>query len=181
MAKKKQPLHELHAVERGCVRSIWCGLESNLPARLGFLGPLPKRQSAKSGGVGVGDGSVTVSHVRDGVRCAEVGDGEETAGDPGLRRRRPSRGRRQQKGVEDYLGGEGGPVAHGLVSTCTPVSPVPCGGWIGVFTYIESLPTYNYRLPILPSELVAACLLACLLDEPQCQIHEVRVMPPRSA
>ena len=61
-------------------------MESNLPARLGFLGPLPKRQSAKSGGVG--DGSVTVSHVRDGVRWAEVEDGEGTAGDPGLRRRR---------------------------------------------------------------------------------------------
>lgn len=177
MAKKKQPLHELHAEERGCVRSIWCGLESNLPARLGFLGPLPKRQSAKSGGVG--DGSVTVSHVRDSVRCAGMEDGEGTAGDPGLRRRR--RGTAAERDTI-LVGGEGGgPVAHGLVSTCTPVSPVPCGGWIGVFTYIESLPTYNYRLPILPFELVVACLLACLLDEPQCQIHEVRVMPPRSA
>lgn len=33
-------------------------------------------------------------------------------------------------------------VAHGPVSTYTPVSLGSCGvGWIGVFTYIESLPT----------------------------------------
>lgn len=80
--------------------------------------------------------------------------------------------------------GGGGPlvVAHGpTVSTYTPVSLGSCGSWIGVFTYIESLPTYNYRLPILPFELVVACLLGCLLDESQCQIHEARVMPAGSA
>lgn len=73
-------------------------------------------------------------------------------------------------------------VAHGPVSTYTPVSLGSCGvGWIGVFTYIESLPTYNYRLPILPFELVVACSLGCLLDEPRCQIHGARVMPAGSA
>ena len=37
------------------------------------------------------------------------------------------------------------------VSTCMPVS----SGLVDrVFTYIESLPTYNYRLPILPTDIL---------------------------
>lgn len=139
-----------------------------------------QRGKAKSGGVG--DGSVTVARVRDGVRCARVGeDGGGTAGIHQRYETLAEEGGEGGDGKGGYLEDGGRPVAHGLVSTCTPVSPSPCGGWIGVFTYIESLPTYNYRLPILPSELVVTCLFACLFDEPQCQIHEVRVMPARSA
>lgn len=45
---------------------------------------------------------------------------------------------------------------------------------IGVFTYIESLPTYNYRLPILPRARARPAM-------PPCQIHEARVMLGGSA
>lgn len=49
---------------------------------------------------------------------------------------------------------------------------------IGVFTYIESLPTYNYRLLILPPMLARLCSLDSVL---LCQIHEPRVMLGGSA
>lgn len=85
-------------------------------------------------------GNVAVADVGDGAGCAGVEDGvggKEALGS-GMR------GVREQQGEEEES------VAHGPVPTCTPVSLGPCGDWIGVFTYIESLPTYNYRLPILP-------------------------------
>lgn len=158
--RKKQPLHE--SQWRGAVLGP-SGADSrgNLPpARLGFLGPLPKSGEAKSGGVG----SVTVVPVsgRHGVEDATVLE-------DGVQEEIPvSKGSKQEDMARL--------VAHGLVSTYTLVSLGSCGSWIGVFTYIESLPTYNYRLPILPS-----WLLGCLLDEPRCQIHGARVMPAGSA
>lgn len=101
----------------------------------GFLA-LYQRGKAKSGG-GNGDGSVIVAHAQDGASCAALDRGQLGFQFLGPR-------------PQDVGRGQEGSVAHGLVSTCMPVSPSPCGARIGVFTYIESLPTYNYRLLILP-------------------------------
>lgn len=164
MAKKKQPLHGLRWGEAVLGPS---GEGSRVTCRpdWGFLA-LYQRGKAKSGGSG--DGSVTVARGRRRVCWSRW---RRYRRYPGCRWSRRRRRRPRSEGS----------VAHGLVSTCTPVSPSPCGGRIGVFTYIESLPTYNYRLPILRWNSWLPACSPRLLHEPQCQIHEARVMLPRSA
>lgn len=100
-----------------------------------FLAPYQRRKAESSGNVAVADAG-------DGAGCAGVEDGVS-----GRKRRSGFWRQKSEAGEEE---GREEPVAHGPVPTCTPVSLGPCGDWIGVFTYIESLPTYNYRLPILP-------------------------------
>lgn len=154
--REKQPRRGLGWRARPRLGSIWNGLKSNLPDRLEFLGPLPRK---KNGEWRRERSSCRRADVSDGAGCAGVEDGvgrkeaNEVKGEGGKGRKR----RESSRACEET--GSTWPSAYVHTGIVWPLRRTG----IGVFTYIESLPTYNYRLPILPqtrTRLARRCLYA---------------------
>lgn len=149
--------------------SLWIGLESSPapgPSGTGlrvtcrtdwsFLAPYQGRKTES----GSGSVAVAAADVSDGAGCAGVEDGVD---------RKEAYEVKEEEGRKEKEKEESSQACEETGSTW-PSAYVHTGiAWplrrtgIGVFTYIESLPTYNYRLPILPrirARLARRCLYA---------------------